>query len=237
MYPTLCQTHLPYWPSCKQNKTVRVLVRVKVKIKNNFLICALQLDASCWTGLIKIIKNAVYHSSLLWPGINNAVYCSSLSGDEIWGWSIHPPCFQWACPHGQVVRWFLFGFYQLQFQWLSTILVLWGYEATPLWAVRVPLSVSGSIPYQGGRCMLIPPPDMEGYLPSTPPHLVLLTMTQFCEWSHWSQGPLSNAVYGQWYHFLSQMHVFLSMSTAMSHYLWSSPIFSGCSSRYPWQKS
>ena len=56
-----------------------------------------------------------------------------------------------------------------------------------------------------------------------PPCLVLLTMTQFCEWSHQSQGSLSNGIYGHRHHSLSQMHVFLLMSTAMSHYLWSYP--------------
>ena len=67
-----------------------------------------------------------------------------------------------------------------------------GYEATPLWVARVPLHMGGSIPHQGGRCLLVPLPNMEGYLPITPPCLVLLTMMQFHEWSHQSQGPLSN---------------------------------------------
>ena len=137
----------------------------------------------------------------------------------------------------QAVGWFLFGCHQLQFLWLSSILVLQGYEATPLWVARVPLCMGGSIPNQGGGCILIPPPDTEGYIPITPPSLVLLTMTQFQEWSHQSQGSLSNGVYGQQHHSLSQMHMFLSLSTAMSHYLWSSsPIFYGHSGRCPWQK-
>ena len=67
-----------------------------------------------------------------------------------------------------------------------------------------------------------------------PPCLVLLTVTQFCEWSHQSRDSLSAGIYGQWHHSLGQMHMFLLMSTATSHYLWSSPIFSGCSSRHPW---
>ena len=56
-----------------------------------------------------------------------------------------------------------------------------GYEATPLWVARVPLCVGGSIPHQGGRHILKPPPDMEGYLPISlpPPCLALPTMTHF----------------------------------------------------------
>ena len=45
------------------------------------------------------------------------------------------------------------------------------YEAAPLWLVRVPHLVGGSILHQGGRCMLAPPPDMEGYLLSSLPSL------------------------------------------------------------------
>ena len=63
--------------------------------------------------------------------------------------------------------------------------------------------------------------------------LVLLTVTQFCEWLHWSWGSLSAGVYGQQCHSLFQMPVFLPMSTATSHYLRSSPIFNGCSGRCP----
>ena len=72
-----------------------------------------------------------------------------------------------------------------------------------------------------------------GYLPITPPSLILLTITQFPEWSHWSWGLLSNGIYGQWHHSLSQMHVSHLMSTAMSHYLWSSPILCGYSGGCP----
>ena len=89
--------------------------------------------------------------------------------------------------------------------------------------------MGGSTLCQGGRCQFVPLPDMEGYLPVTPPCLVLLTMTQFHEWSHQSWGSLSTGVYGQQCHSLSQMHMFLLTSTATSHYLRSSPIFSGCS--------
>ena len=72
-----------------------------------------------------------------------------------------------------------------------------------------------------------------GTYPLHPPSLVLLTMIQFPEWLHWSQGSLSNSIYGQQCHSLSQMHLFPLTSTAMSHYLWSSPIFDGCSSGCP----
>ena len=67
------------------------------------------------------------------------------------------------------IGWFLFGCHQLQFLWLSSILVLQGYEANPLWVVRVTLCMGWSVPHQGGRHMLVNPPDMEGYLPITPP--------------------------------------------------------------------
>ena len=35
--------------------------------------------------------------------------------------------------------------------------------------IRVPLHMGGSTPCQGGRHLLVPPPDMEGYLTITPP--------------------------------------------------------------------
>ena len=76
-------------------------------------------------------------------------------------------------------------------------------------------------------------PIWRGTYPLHPPCLVLLTMTQFHEWLHWSQGPLSNGIYGQKCHSPSQMHMFSLMSTAMSHYLWSSPVFCGCSGGCP----
>ena len=50
---------------------------------------------------------------------------------------------------------------------------LQGYEATPLWVARLPLHMGGSILHQGGRHLLIPLPDMEGYLPITTPMLGL----------------------------------------------------------------
>ena len=67
-----------------------------------------------------------------------------------------------------------------------------------------------------------------------PPSFVLPTMTQFHEWSHWSRGSLSNDIYGQQCHSLSQMHMFPLMSTPMSCYLWSTPVFCGCSGGHPW---
>ena len=57
--------------------------------------------------------------------------------------------------------------------------------------------MGGSTPHQGGRCLFVPLPDTEGYLPVTPQSLVLLTMTQFHEWLHLSQDSLSDGIYGQ----------------------------------------
>ena len=70
------------------------------------------------------------------------------------------------------------------------------------------------------------------------PHfcLPLSTMTQFCDWSHSSWGSLSTSINGYRHHSLCLMYVFLPRSAATSHYLWSSSILSGCSSRCPWQK-
>ena len=80
--------------------------------------------------------------------------------------------------------------------------------------------MGGNTPSQGGRCQFVPLPDTEGYLPVTPPQcLVLLTATQFHEWSHQSPGSPSTGIYGQQCHSLSQTHMFLLMSTATSHYL------------------
>ena len=58
----------------------------------------------------------------------------------------------------------------------------------PLYGMMVPLHVGVSIPHQGGRYQFIPLPDTEGTYPLHPPLLVLLTVTQFHEWSHGSQG-------------------------------------------------
>ena len=129
--------------------------------------------------------------------------------------------------------------------WLWFLHLLWffvifdrGYEATPPWVARVPHLVVGSILHQGGRCMLIPPPDTEEYLPGSllPPCLALPAVTQFGEWLYLSWGSLSASINRHWCHSLHQMYMFLLMSTAASHYLRSSPIFSGCSSRCPWWK-
>ena len=43
----------------------------------------------------------------------------------------------------------------------------------PSRVARVPLHMGGSIPHQGGRCLLIPLPNMEGYLPITSLKFVL----------------------------------------------------------------
>ena len=108
----------------------------------------------------------------------------------------------------------------------------WYYEGIkpPLYGWQGSLCLGGSIPCQGSRHLLIPFPTWRGtYLLHTP-CLVLLNVTQFCEWLHQSGGPLSDGICGHQCHSLIQMHVFPLTSTAMSHYLWSSPIFCGCSS-------
>ena len=81
-------------------------------------------------------------------------------------------------------------------------------------------------------------PDMGVTYPFHSPHfcVALPTMTQFCDWSHSSWGSLSASVNGYRCHSLCLTYVFLLRSAATSHYLWSSPILSGCSSRCPWQK-
>ena len=77
-----------------------------------------------------------------------------------------------------------------------------------------------------------------GYLPiRLPPFcLNLPTMTQFCNWLHSFWGSLSTSINRYRHHSLCLTYVFLPKSEATSHYLWSSPIHSGCSSRCPWQK-
>ena len=66
--------------------------------------------------------------------------------------------------------------------------------------------------------------------------LALPTMTQFCDWLHSSWGSLSTSINEYRHLSLCLMYMFLQRSAATSHYLWSSPILSGCSSRYPWQE-
>ena len=75
-----------------------------------------------------------------------------------------------------------------------------------------------------------------GVLTHFTPHLFCLalpTLTQICEWSHLSLGSLSTSVNGHRHCSLCHMYVFLRRSAATSHYLWSSPIYSRCSSRCP----
>ena len=79
-----------------------------------------------------------------------------------------------------------------------------------------------------------------GYLPiSLHPLfcLALPTMTQFHEWLHSSWGSLSASINGHWCHSICLTYMFLPRSAATSHYLRSSPILSGCSARWPRQKS
>ena len=71
---------------------------------------------------------------------------------------------------------------------------------------------------------------------SLPFSLALPTMTQFHDWSHSSWGSLSTSINGYRCHSLCLMYLFLLRSAAKSHYLWSSPVLSGHSSRCPWQK-
>ena len=104
--------------------------------------------------------------------------------------------------------------------------------------MRIPLLVGRSIPCQRGRQMLSFLLT-QGLLTHFPPlHfcLVLPTMTQFHDCLHSSWGSLSASINGHRHHSLCLMYVFLLRSAATSHYLWSSPILSGCSSRCPWQK-
>ena len=103
---------------------------------------------------------------------------------------------------------------------------------------RVPLLVGGNIWHQRGRQMLSFLLT-QGYLPvSLPPLLCLAlpTMTQFCEWLHSSWGSLSASINGHWHHSLHLTYMFLLRSAATSHYLRSSPILCGYSSRHPRQK-
>ena len=113
-----------------------------------------------------------------------------------------------------------------------------GYEATPLQVARVPLLVGRSIPCQRGRQMLLFFLTWGLLTHFTPPCfcLALPTMTQFCDWLHSSWGSLSASINGHRHCSLCLTYVFLLRSAATSHYLWSSPILSGCSSRHPWQK-
>ena len=81
-------------------------------------------------------------------------------------------------------------------------------------------------------------PDIGVTYPFHSPHfcLALPTMTQFHDWLHSSWGSLCTSINGYRCHSLCRMYVFLLRSAATSHYLWYSPILSGCSGRHPWQK-
>ena len=135
-------------------------------------------------------NNTVYHS-LKFCGCDNlrAIQSSNL-GDTLG--VVQPPhllASMSSCFVCQFQVFFLFQFF---------IVFNGGYEATPLWVVRVPLPVGGSILHQGGRCQFFPFPNVEGYLTvSLPPScLALPTMTQFGEWSRLSLGSLSASVNG-----------------------------------------
>ena len=81
-------------------------------------------------------------------------------------------------------------------------------------------------------------PDTWVTYPFHSPHfcLALPTMTQFHDWSHSSWVSISASINGHGHHSLCLTYVFLLRSAATSHYLWSSPVLSGCSSRCPWQQ-
>ena len=64
-------------------------------------------------------------------------------------------------------------------------------------------------------------------------YMALPTMTQFCDWLHPSLGSLSASINVYRCCSLYLTYMFLLKSAAKSHYLWSSPILSGCSSRHP----
>ena len=80
--------------------------------------------------------------------------------------------------------------------------------------------------------------DTEVTYPFHSPHfyLALPTVTQFHDWLLSSWGSLSTSINGYRHHSLCLTYVFLLRSAARSHYLWSSIVLSGCSSRCPWQK-
>ena len=113
-----------------------------------------------------------------------------------------------------------------------------GYEATPHQVVRVSLLVGRSILHQRGRQTLSFFLTQRLLIHFTPPCfcLALPTMTQFHDWLHSSWGSLCTSINGHRHHSLWLKYVFLPRSAATSHYLWSSPILSGSSSRCPWQK-
>ena len=97
--------------------------------------------------------------------------------------------------------------------------------------------MGSSIPHQKGR-LLCPSFQHRGYLPisQSPFYLALPTMTQFCDQSHPSWGPLSTSINGYRCCSLCLTYVFLLKSAAKSHFLWSSPILGGWSGRHPWEK-
>ena len=71
-----------------------------------------------------------------------------------------------------------------------------------------------------------------------PPILILAlpAVIQFSEWQHPSIGSLSASINGHRCHPSALCMCSSGVPAAKSPYLWSSPIFSGCSSRHPWSK-
>ena len=208
------------------------LSNITPRWKGNFLICALHLDVSCQTDFNKRVLTILSITVLYYKQVTTIL---SIAVCNL-GWSnIHTPFISMtisSCSGCWVVA-----------VWLLSILlfvVVIDSGATRVWS-HPSMGGKGPSSYGWGVfhirevdvCLSLFP-TQRGTYPLHPPCLVLLTMTQFHEWSHWSQGSLSNGIYGQWCHSLSQMHMFPLMSTTMSHYLWSSPILCGHSSGCPW---
>ena len=79
--------------------------------------------------------------------------------------------------------------------------------------------------------------DMGVTSPFYPPIVFGLAYhTQFHDWLHPSWGSLSASINRYRHHSLCLTYMFLLKSAAKSHYLWSSPILSGCSGRHPLEK-
>ena len=141
--------------------------------------------------------------------------------------AVHPP----FCGHALV-------------PWLSSssgavvvlkLLIWWseGKKPPSTWK-QGPLQLGGSTLCEGRRCQFITNPDTEGYLCITPPLFGLANFDPV-PWVVVSViGSLSNGVYGQQHHSLSQTYMFHQTSTPTTHYLESSPIISGCSGGHPW---
>ena len=95
-----------------------------------------------------LLTNTVYHCSKFCWGDNLRVIQPSDLGDNLGVIQLSPILWQ-AHPHALAVSVSFF------------IIFNEGYEATPLQVARVPLCMGWGILHQGGRHMLILPPDIE----------------------------------------------------------------------------